>query len=182
MKFNCYWLYALLLQNHIYIFKVPDCTLCPFFTWVYLKLVLLYSKSIKIQSNMCTTTTLGTQSGRSSEVALCYKTEIRTSRRTTADQEVLALIAPLGKLIVTNQLEKKSAASSKRPSLLSGAIRANTSCSALVLLGDIKNDGLCGEVVATRRFAICSGMTVQVTLLFGDFFIRGLAFSRSRKQ
>jgi len=43
----------------------------------------------------------------------------------------LALIAPLGKLIV----EKKSAASSKRPSLPSGAIRANTSCSAVVLLG-----------------------------------------------
>jgi len=46
----------------------------------------------------------------------------------------LALIAPLGKLIVTHLLEKKSAASSKQPSLPSGAIRANTSCSAVVLL------------------------------------------------
>ncbi len=56
-------------------------------------------------------------------------------RRTTAEQEVLALFAPLRKLIVTHLLEKKSAASSKRPSLPSGAIRVNTSCSASVLLG-----------------------------------------------
>jgi hypothetical protein len=56
-------------------------------------------------------------------------------RRTTAEEDVLALIAPLGKLIVTHLLEKKSAASSKRPGLPSGTIRVNTSCSALVLLG-----------------------------------------------
>jgi len=49
-------------------------------------------------------------------------------------EEVLALIALLGKLIVMHLLEKKSAASLKQPSLPSGAIRANTSCIALAVL------------------------------------------------
>ena len=52
--------------------------------------------------------------------------------RTIANQEVLARIAPLGKLIVIHKLRKKSAATSKRHSLASGAIRA---WSAIVLLG-----------------------------------------------
>ena len=56
------------------------------------------------------------------------------SRRTIADQEVLAPIAPLSKLIVRHKLGKKSAATLKQPSLTSGAIRANTSCSAVILL------------------------------------------------
>jgi len=55
-------------------------------------------------------------------------------RRTTTEQEVLALIAPLGKVIVMHQLEKNQLLLAKQPSLPSGAIRANTSCSAVVLL------------------------------------------------
>jgi len=43
--------------------------------------------------------------------------------------QLLALIAPLGKLIVMHQLEKNLLLLSKQPSLPSGAIRANTSCS-----------------------------------------------------
>ncbi len=56
------------------------------------------------------------------------------ARRTIANQEVLALIAPLGKLTVTHQFEKKSVAAWKRPILASGAKRANTSCTAADLL------------------------------------------------
>ena len=51
-----------------------------------------------------------------------------------ADQEVLALIDPLCKVVVMYELGKKSTTTSKRASLASGAIRASTSCSAVVLL------------------------------------------------
>ena len=44
-----------------------------------------------------------------------------------ADQEILALIAPLGKLIVQQGHGKKSAANSKWPSLASGVIRPSIS-------------------------------------------------------
>ena len=56
-------------------------------------------------------------------------------RRTIANKEVLALIAPLSKLNVIHKLGKISAAASKWPSLASGAIRATTSWSAVVFLG-----------------------------------------------
>ncbi len=58
-------------------------------------------------------------------------------KRTTAEQEVLALFALLGKLIVMHKLEKIQLLLENQPSLPSGVIRANicnTSCSAVVLL------------------------------------------------
>jgi hypothetical protein len=51
---------------------------------------------------------------------------VTRSRRTTAKQELLALITTLSKLIVIHLLEK-TAVSSKRSSLPSGAIRAGNS-------------------------------------------------------
>jgi len=56
------------------------------------------------------------------------------ARRTRAEQEVLALIAPLGKLGRFEEAADFFSSQCVTISLLSGAIRANTSCSAVVLL------------------------------------------------
>jgi len=54
--------------------------------------------------------------------------------RTKAEQEVLAVIAPLGRLGHFEEAADFFSSSCVTISLPSGAIRANTSCSAVVLL------------------------------------------------
>jgi len=54
-------------------------------------------------------------------------------RHKISQQEVLALIVPLGKLIVMHYLEKNQLLLKNQPSLPSGANIANTSHSAVVL-------------------------------------------------
>ncbi len=110
------------------------------------------------------------------------KLDIVCSRRTKAEQEVLALIAPLGKLGRFEEAADFFSSYCVTISLPSGAIRTNTSCSAVVLLGLLKHflrpKGVeVSPISNNRKHEPILSQLNMVKLCYGGFLLGSSQFS-----